>query len=115
MKLISRLADPSSGRIRVGDVNLRDVAARSRHRSLRMVPQDGFLFDTTVRENVRAGRVEASDRDVEAAFEDLGLGGWVASLPKGSIRRSASAARPCRSGSGSSWRSPARRSPTPAC
>jgi ATP-binding cassette subfamily B protein len=83
VKLISRLADPSSGRIRVGDVDLRHVAAGSRHRSLRMVPQDGFLFDTTVRENVRAGRVDASDRDVEAAFEDLRLGGWVVSLPKG--------------------------------
>jgi ATP-binding cassette, subfamily B, bacterial len=83
VKLISRLADPSSGRIRVGDVDLRDVAAGSRHRALRMVPQDGFLFDTTVRRNVLAGRVDASDRDVEMAFEELGLGGWVASLPKG--------------------------------
>ena len=83
VKLISRLADPSSGRIRVGGVDLRDVAAASRHRSLRMVPQDGFLFGTTVRENVRAGRVDASDDDIEAAFADLGLGAWVASLPKG--------------------------------
>ena len=83
VKLISRLADPSSGRIQVGGVDLRDVAAASRHRSLRMVPQDGFLFGTTVRENVRAGRVGASDDDIEAAFADLGLGAWVASLPKG--------------------------------
>jgi putative ABC transport system ATP-binding protein len=83
VKLISRLADPTSGRIRVGDVDLRDVAAGSRHRSLRMVPQDGFLFDTTVRENVMAGREGASERDVDAAFVELGLGGWVATLPKG--------------------------------
>jgi ATP-binding cassette subfamily B protein len=83
VKLVSRLADPKAGRIEVGGLDLREIAASSRHRSLRMVPQDGFLFDTTVRENVRAGRVDATDRDVETAFEELGLGGWVAALPRG--------------------------------
>jgi putative ABC transport system ATP-binding protein len=83
VKLVSRLADPKSGRIEVGGLDLRAIAAASRHRSLRMVPQDGFLFDTTVRENVRAGRDAATDRDVETAFEELGLGGWVAGLPRG--------------------------------
>jgi ATP-binding cassette subfamily B protein len=83
VKLVSRLADPKTGRIEVGRLDLREIAASSRHRSLRMVPQDGFLFDTTVRENVRAGRVDATDRDVETAFEELGLGGWVAALPRG--------------------------------
>ena len=48
-----------------------------------MVPQDGFLFDTTVRENVRTARPGATDRDVETAFEELGLGEWVATLPEG--------------------------------
>jgi putative ABC transport system ATP-binding protein len=48
-----------------------------------MVPQDGFLFDLTVRENVRAGREGATDREIEAAFEELGLGAWVDSLPHG--------------------------------
>jgi ATP-binding cassette, subfamily B, bacterial len=83
VKLVSRLADPKSGRIEVGGIDLRNISAGSRHRSLRMVPQDGFLFDATVRENVRAGREGATDRDVETAFEELGLGGWVAGLPRG--------------------------------
>ena len=83
VKLVSRLADPKSGRIEVGGLDLREIAASSRHRALRMVPQDGFLFDATVRENVRAGREGATDRDVETAFEELGLGGWVAGLPRG--------------------------------
>jgi putative ABC transport system ATP-binding protein len=48
-----------------------------------MVPQDGFLFDATVRENVRSGRTGATDRDVESALEELGLGAWVAALPQG--------------------------------
>ena len=83
VKLVSRLADPKSGRIEVGGLDLREIAAPSRHRSVRMVPQDGFLFDTTVRENVRAGREGATDRDVETAFEELGLGGWVSGLLRG--------------------------------
>jgi ATP-binding cassette subfamily B protein len=82
VKLVSRLADPIDGRILVGGVDLRDVAPAWRRRSVRMVPQDGFLFDTTVRENVRVGRDEASDRDVETALEELGLGAWVAGLPR---------------------------------
>ena len=48
-----------------------------------MVPQDGFLFDWTVRENVKVGRNGATDRDVETAFEELGLGEWVRSLQDG--------------------------------
>jgi ATP-binding cassette subfamily B protein len=48
-----------------------------------MVPQDGFLFDRTVLENVRYGREGASDREVEAAFEELGLRAWAESLPEG--------------------------------
>ena len=48
-----------------------------------MVPQDGFLFDISVRENVRAGREGATDREIETVFEELGLGAWVESLPRG--------------------------------
>ncbi|HEY7399308.1 MAG TPA: ABC transporter ATP-binding protein [Actinomycetota bacterium] len=82
-KLLTRLADPVEGRILIGDVNLRDVQQDARRRSIRMVPQDGFLFDLTVRENVRAGCEGATDRDVVAAFEELGLADWVGSLPDG--------------------------------
>ena len=82
-KLLTRLADPSSGQILMSGVDLREVAPDSRRRAIRMVPQDGFLFDTTLRENVRYGREDASDRDVETAFEELGLGEWVHGLPEG--------------------------------
>jgi putative ABC transport system ATP-binding protein len=83
VKLMARMADPTSGVLEVGGVDLAIVEPGSRRRSIRMVPQDGFLFDTTIRENVRYGREGASDRDVETAFEELGLGDWVASLPEG--------------------------------
>jgi len=82
-KLICRLADPTEGRILVGGVDLREVATESRRSSIRMVPQDGFLFDTTIRENVAYGRPGATDGDVVAAFEQLGLTAWVARRPQG--------------------------------
>jgi ATP-binding cassette, subfamily B, bacterial len=47
------------------------------------VPQEGFLFDATVGENVRYGRPGVSDAGIEAAFFDLGLGGWLERLPAG--------------------------------
>jgi ABC-type multidrug transport system fused ATPase/permease subunit len=83
VKLLARLADPTEGRVLIGGVDLRNVEPGSRRAGIRMVPQDGFLFDMTVRENVRTGREGATDRDVETAFEELGLREWVASLPRG--------------------------------
>jgi ABC-type multidrug transport system fused ATPase/permease subunit len=82
-KLLCRLADPTEGAIRLGGVDLRDAAADSRRHAIRLVPQDGFLFDTTLGENVRAGRAHATDDDVRRAFDDLGLGWWLDDLPLG--------------------------------
>ena len=81
--LICRLADPSSGRITVGGIDLREVSASSRAAAIRLVPQDGFLFDTTIEENVRRGRPDATTDEVRAAFDDLGLGWWVDRLTDG--------------------------------
>jgi putative ABC transport system ATP-binding protein len=81
-KLLARLADPQEGTIRVGGVDLRTVAPASRRDAIRMVPQDAFLFDATIRDNVRFGRAGSTDRDVETAFEELGLADWVAQLPR---------------------------------
>lgn len=82
-KLLCRLADPTAGVIRVGGVDLRTVRPESRREAIRMVPQDGFLFDTTLGENVRLGRAGATDDDVRAAFRALGLGWWLDELPGG--------------------------------
>jgi ATP-binding cassette, subfamily B, bacterial len=82
-KLICRLADPAEGRVVVGGIDLRQVATESRRKAIRMVPQDGFLFDTTIRENVRYGREDATDLEIEAAFESLGLREWVGRRPLG--------------------------------
>ena len=82
-RLLCRLADPTTGVVEIGGVDLRAVSAAARRRGIRMVPQDGFLFDTTVRENVRMGRAGATSRHVEAAFDEVGLGAWVEQLPAG--------------------------------
>jgi ATP-binding cassette subfamily B protein len=82
-KLLIRLADPTGGTIRVAGTDLRRVGLASLRSALVMVPQDGFLFDTSVAGNVRMGRPDASDREVRAAFEALELGGWVDGLPRG--------------------------------
>jgi ATP-binding cassette, subfamily B, bacterial len=80
-RLLCRLADPTEGRILLGGVDLRELAPAARRAAIRMVPQDGFLFDTTVGENVRIGRPGAGADDVRAAFADLGLAWWVERLP----------------------------------
>ena len=82
-KLLCRLADPTAGTVRVGGVDLRTVDPDARRSGIRMVPQDGFLFDTTLAENVRVGRPGASDDDLRAAFATLGLSAWLDDLPGG--------------------------------
>jgi ATP-binding cassette, subfamily B, bacterial len=81
--LLCRLSDPTVGEVRIGGVELRDVSPASRHRAIRLVPQDGFLFAMTLAENVRAGRLDATDADIEGAFAALGLGWWLDGLPDG--------------------------------
>ena len=64
-------------------VDLRDVERTSLRSSLVMVPQDAFLFDTTIAENVRFGRPSAERDAVRLAFVELGLEAWVDSLADG--------------------------------
>jgi ATP-binding cassette, subfamily B, bacterial len=82
-KLLTRLMDPASGRVLLSGVALTEVRFASLRRRVVMVPQDGFLFDTTVAGNARYGRPGASDRELETAFTELGLADWVAGLPHG--------------------------------
>jgi putative ABC transport system ATP-binding protein len=82
-KLLSRMADPTCGRILLSGVDLRQVAPTSRREAVRMVPQDGFLFDTTIRENIRYGEEGATDADIMESLRSLGLDEWVVNLPDG--------------------------------
>ena len=82
-KLIARLADPDSGRILLGGVDVREIETASLRSRLVVVPQEPFLFDTTVEENVRYGHPAATREQIERAFVDLGAGAFLASLPRG--------------------------------
>ena len=87
-KLVTRLMDPTEGRVLLGSdergwVPVPQVAFASLRARVVMVPQDGFLFDATVADNVRYGRPGMTDAHVTAAFDELGLGGWLEGLPDG--------------------------------
>lgn len=83
VKLLCRLADVSSGELLVGGLSIADVSTTSRIKSMRMVPQDGFLFDQTIRDNVRFGRLSATDEEILDAFKVLGLQRWLDQVPGG--------------------------------
>jgi ATP-binding cassette subfamily B protein len=82
-KLVTRLMDPTEGRVLVGGVPLTEVAFASLRERVVMVPQDGFLFDASIADNVRYGRPGMTDTQVATAFDELGLGDWVQTLPAG--------------------------------
>ncbi|MFG2055866.1 ABC transporter ATP-binding protein [Micromonospora sp. NPDC048930] len=82
-KLLTRLMDPTQGEVLLSGVSLRQVRFESLRSRVVMVPQDGFLFDTTVGENVRFARPELTDAELTAAFGELGLADWLDGLPAG--------------------------------
>ncbi|MEU9842221.1 ABC transporter ATP-binding protein [Actinomadura sp. NPDC048032] len=82
-KLLTRLMDPVSGRVLVDGVPLDRVRFSSLRERIVMVPQDGFLFDATLADNIRYGRPDASDEDLVLALTELGLADWLDGLPEG--------------------------------
>jgi ATP-binding cassette subfamily B protein len=82
-KLLTRLMDPGSGVVRLDGVDLREVPFSSLRERVVLVPQEGFLFDSTLRANARYGRLDASDEQILRAVEELGLSDWLATLPRG--------------------------------
>jgi ATP-binding cassette subfamily B protein len=82
-KLVARFYDPQKGIVRVDGHDLRGVQQRALRRQLGIVPQEGFLFSGSVRENVAFGRPEASEEEIEAAIAAVGATEFVAKLPEG--------------------------------
>ncbi|MEX2322769.1 MAG: ABC transporter ATP-binding protein [Acidimicrobiia bacterium] len=82
-KLVVRLLDPTEGRVLVGGVPVDTVPFRDLRRRVAFVPQEGFLFEGTVADNVRYGRPEMTDPEVRAAFLQLELGEWLDQMPDG--------------------------------
>ncbi|MEY2765658.1 MAG: hypothetical protein RL552_563 [Actinomycetota bacterium] len=82
-KLMARLYDPSQGAVTYGGMNLRHATHSSLRQRIVVVPQEGFLFNGTIRDNVRLARIESSDADVEAALQRLGVFAHFDRLPEG--------------------------------
>jgi len=82
-KLLVRLLDPGEGTILIGGVPLDNVPLVQLRSRVAFVPQEGFLFDDTIANNVRYGQPGATDAEVFTAFHELDLGDWLAGLPAG--------------------------------
>ncbi len=82
-KLLTRLMDPTEGAVLLGGTDLRRVSFTDLRRRVVLVPQEGFLFDSTLRANLSYGRLDADDATMLAAVDGLGLSDWLATLPRG--------------------------------
>jgi ABC-type multidrug transport system fused ATPase/permease subunit len=82
-KLVARFYDPQQGRVLVDGHDLRGVRQRALRRQLGIVPQEGFLFSGSVRENIAFGRPEATLEEIEDAAAAVGASDFVAALPRG--------------------------------
>ncbi|MEW6503110.1 MAG: ABC transporter ATP-binding protein [Chloroflexota bacterium] len=83
IKLVARFYDPTEGVVRLDGYDLRKVTQQSLRRQFGIVLQDPFLFSGTVRENIRFGRLNASDEEVEAAAKAVGADEFIRQLPQG--------------------------------
>jgi len=82
-KLLARFYDPREGRITIDGTDLRDVTQQSLRRQLGIVPQEGFLFAGTVRENILYGRPGATPEEVAAAARAVGAHEFILELEDG--------------------------------
>lgn len=80
VKLISRFHDPVSGRIRIDGYDLREVSQQSLRKQMGIVLQDPFLFNGSVAENIRFGRLDASYDEVESAAKAVGAHDFIMNL-----------------------------------
>jgi subfamily B ATP-binding cassette protein MsbA len=83
VNLVGRFYDPSAGAITVDGRDLRGVTVRSLRSQIAVVPQEPILFADTIRENIRYGRLEASQAEIEAAAEAANATEFIARTPKG--------------------------------
>lgn len=82
-KLIASLWDVKGGSIKIGGVDIRDLSLEEYNRRVAYVAQDNYLFDDTIRENIRMGRAGATDAEVEEVAKKSGCHDFIMALEKG--------------------------------
>lgn len=82
-KLIASFWDVKSGKISIGNVDIRNLSMDAYHSMIAYVSQESFLFDTSIRENIRMGKLTAADAEVEQAAKDCGCYEFIMSLENG--------------------------------
>ena len=82
-KLVARFYDPTAGGVLVDGHDLRTVTAHSVRSQMGIVPQEGFLFSGTIRENIAFGQPNATDEEIEAAARAVGAHGFISELEHG--------------------------------
>lgn len=82
-KLLTRLMDPTTGTVLLGSTDISRVSFDNLRRHVVMVPQEGFLFDSSLADNLRYGKRDASDAQLIQAVDDLELTDWFETLPQG--------------------------------
>ncbi len=83
LQLLMRFYDPQSGVVRLDGVDLRDMARAEFRRTIALVPQDPVIFATSARENIRFGRPDATDAEVEDAARAAAAHDFLTALPQG--------------------------------
>ncbi|HEX3387960.1 MAG TPA: ABC transporter transmembrane domain-containing protein, partial [Streptosporangiaceae bacterium] len=82
-RLLARFYDPDQGRVRLDGVDLRDVPDRVLRREIVLVTQENFVFSGSVAENIRLGRPDATQAEVEEAARAIGADAFISALPGG--------------------------------
>ena len=82
-KLVLRLYDPQTGTVAIDGSDLREVSTASRTGAISLIPQDGFLFNGSLRRNLTYARPDATDRDVWNVLRAMGIDGWIDGLADG--------------------------------
>ena len=82
-RLLLRFADPTAGRVTIGGHDLRALSLRDLRRLIAVVSQDTYLFHGTIEENLRMGRPDASQGELEAAARDANMHDAIVALPQG--------------------------------
>ena len=83
VRLLLRFYDPDQGTVRLGGRDLKTLSFAEIRSMIAVVSQDTFLFHGTVEDNIRMGRPEASEAEIEAAAKTANIHGFIASLPQG--------------------------------